>query len=227
MRYVIYLSIISLLLSGCSKRTSVRFNTKEELINYYITSVNNKDLAAIKKAHHPELMKMITKDNSDFFDFFFAKELSRSIPPDRTIDYYPMGDSNIPGPVNFTARGAFDAPIAPEMYAEIVYNKTESSSVSIVRFLTNTKDGWFIVFPIPKQDTLVKFRQAIAAQKQQAQNVTKIIDTMNPQVHAKIVEKLKQKNLGAAMSAFKEAYANDTINAELVVKEIQRREKLE
>jgi hypothetical protein len=227
MRYVICLSILSLLLSGCSKRSTVMFNTKEELINYCIAAINNKDLASLKKVYHPQLLKMITKDNADFFNDFFTGYMDESIPAERKISYHAIEDSNI---VNFSDplfNVGFEWPVTPQFYTVIDYNKTEYSSVSKVLFLSDTKDGWFLAFPVPKQEALVKYRQAKIDKEKQAQQVAKIIDTMDPQVHAKIIEKLKHKSLMDAMSVFKETYGDDTTNAVLVVKEIRRRENLE
>ncbi len=162
MKYIIYLTIVLLILSGCSRHSIVRFNTKEDLVGYYIKSVNSKDIELLKKAYHPQLLKMITDDNADFFNDFFAKELSRSIPSDSDVSYQAVGDSNDAGLGNliFMFKDAFDYPIAPTLVCEIDYNESEYSSVTKFLYLSDTRDGWFLVFGIPKQQTLVQYRDA-------------------------------------------------------------------
>jgi len=162
MKYIIYLTIVLMMLSACSRHGDVGFDTKEDLIGYYITSVNSKDIELLKKAYHPQLLEMITDDNADFFNDFFSKELSRSLPSDSDVSYQVVGDSNDAGLGNliFMFKDAFDYPVAPTLVCEINYNKSEYSSVTKFLYLSDTKDGWFLVFGIPKQQTLVQYRDA-------------------------------------------------------------------
>jgi hypothetical protein len=227
MKYIIYIAVVLLILSGCSRHDAVRFHTKEELVSHYITSVNNKDLVMLEKAYHPQLLKMITDNNADFFKDLFAKELSRSIPADRSIAYHIIGDSNNAGFSDLFFNDAFDYPVAPTLSCEINYNKSEYSSVGMFLYLSDSKYGWFLVFGVPKQETLIKYRQAKIDEEKKAEYIAKTIDTMDSQVYTNIVQKLKQKSLIGAISIFKGAYGDDTTNAVLVVKEIRRRENLE
>jgi hypothetical protein len=227
MKYVTYLVIALLISSSCSKHGAAGFNTKEELVSHYVASVNNKDMAMLKNAYHPRLLKMITKDNADFFKDCFEEQLSRSIPSDRKTSYHTIGDSNNASLSGLPFSDALDYQVAPTLSCQIDFNKSEYSSVTIVLFLSDTKDGWFLILPVPKQDTLVKYRQAKIDEEKQAQYITKTIDTMDSAVYAKIVEQLKQKSLMRAIVVFKETYGDDTTNAALVVKETRRRENLE
>jgi hypothetical protein len=227
MKFIVYMATVLLIFSGCSKHDAVRFNTKEELVSHYITSVNNKDIVMLKKAYHPQLLKMITDDNADFFKDLFAKELSRTIPAERSISYRIIGDSNNSDFSNLFFNDAFDYPVAPTLSCEINYNKSEYSFVTMYLYLSDTKDGWFLIFPVPKQETLIKYRQAKIDKEKKAEYVAKMIDTMDPQIYTNIVQQLKQKSLTGAISVFKEAYGGDMTTAVLVVEEIQRREYLE
>jgi hypothetical protein len=227
MKYIIYLTIVLLILSGCSGHNTVRFDTKQDLVGYYISSVNGKDIEMLRRAYHPRLLKMITDDNADFFKDIFEKELSRSIPSDSSISYSIMNDSNDAGFGNLFFNDAFDYPIVPILLCEINYNESEYSSVTKFLYLSDTKDGWFLVFAIPKQQTLIKYRQAKIDKEKKAAYVAKTIDNMDSQVYANIVEQLKQRSLKGAVSIFKQVYGQDSTDAVLVVEEIKRRENLE
>jgi PBP1b-binding outer membrane lipoprotein LpoB len=227
MKYIIYLSLVSMLITGCSKCETARFNTKEDLIDHYITAVNNKNLVSLKKSYHPQLLKRITNNNADFFNDLFTKELSRNIPPDRNISYHEMSVNNNAGFSNLFFNNSFDYPIKPTLSCEINYKKTEYSFVSMYLYLSNTKDCWFLVLPIPKQETIIKYRQAKKDKEKQTAEIAKIIETMDSQIYSKIVEQLKQKSLMRAIEVFKNTYGDETTQAVLVVEEIRRRENLE
>ena len=224
MKYITYPLVILLIFSGCSKPQAVRFDSKEDLITYYITYVNNKDLLSLKKAFHPKMLKMITDENADFFEDIFTNELSRTIPPDRKISYHIIEDNNDFGVSKIFFSEGFDCPVKPTLYCEIIYD-IEYSSMTMFRYLSDTEDGWFLIMPVPKKEMLIRYRQAKIEKEKRAEYVAKTIETMDPQIYANIVQEIKQGSLMKGIAIFKDKYGDDTTNAALVVREIMRRER--
>ncbi len=213
--------ILLLPLISCTKGTTRGWKTKEDLASHYVEAINNKDLVKLKGMYHPKCLENITEQNKDFFDSVFEEELSRSIPLDRHISY-----EAIDTPDDLPFSDAFEYVTKPTHKMKIRYKKSKHYDEHSLSYISETPDGWFLVLPLPKTETLIEFRNNRKREKEEVDRVAKIIEAMDKSTYGNIVEQLKQEGLLRAVSVYESAYGKDKTTAILVVKEIKRREGL-
>ena len=203
---------------------NIKYNTKEELVSAFVKAVNDKSVDEYKQIIHPLCLKVISKDNEDFYDKVFMKNLGYEIPSNYKVSFKQLGDND-----DFLKlfRRDFIYLVQPTGHFELYYNETENSFVNMMIYIVNDKLGWHIIIPQPTQETLKKFRAQGVKDTEHQKRCEQIIQIMDKNIYVQIMEHLKNKNLVTAIHYYQKSSGESLEISKMVVEEIRKREKLE
>jgi hypothetical protein len=201
---------------------NVKYNTKEELVAAFVKAVNDNSVDELKQLIHPLCLKAISADNEDYYRHSFENDMGYQIPGDYKASYAQMGSNDA---LPFGEYVVY--PVRPSWRFQLDYNKSEFSSVSIVRWVVNDDSGWHLIDPQPKQELLNQFRAGMAKEAQRQVAVERSLQLMDKDLYAKIVQYLKDRRSIDAIHEYQNRSGESLTMSKSVVGEIRKREKLD
>ena len=151
MKAIIILLFVSL---HAYAEEQISFKNKESLQKEIVRAINSNDKLAYINTYHPLFRNKLSNKNNEFFNLFFDRQLSYTIPENYDAKFSPVKKEDI----SYFISGDMPYPATPSTILTIQYNKTEHSSISIVNHLTNDKYGWHQILGIPNDKYLEKYR---------------------------------------------------------------------
>lgn len=134
-------------------------DTPEALADRFITAVNAKDGEQQKATVHPDCFASLTPVQKRYIKETLARDFQNVIPIQRTVKITKLDSADLP------FGNMIVWPVKPTHRFEIEFSTGENSSTSIIRFIAQEKDQWFIIIPMLNSENLKKYEEFEVRQK--------------------------------------------------------------
>jgi len=133
-------------------------DTPEALAGKFIAAVNAKSREGQKRIIHPRCFLDLSTLQKQFLDETLARDFRKAIPEKRTVKITRLTNGEVP------FAGLMVWPVKPTHQFEIEFSTGENSSTSIIRFIAQEKDQWFIIVPMLNAENLKKYAEKTKSQ---------------------------------------------------------------
>ena len=152
---------------GCAQSPDA---TQSAFVERYVAAITSQDSAGLKNLLHPTSLACINRENRDYFDFIFAKELSygTELRGGYTLTRFGLLDA---GAASASEMGdMFRNPVTPTHQFQIdTPFDNKNHSLMIQRMAVEQGGTWFIVLGCPTPKGIEFFRERRAeGERQQA-----------------------------------------------------------
>lgn len=129
-----------------------------QYIQRYVSVINSSDIRALQAIKHRTYLSCINDENSDYYQHIFNQSLQRTIPAEYKVIFEVLTDEDINHELVGAEKRGLPYPVAPTHQVQIDYNKTEYSSVGIVRKLVLDNGQYYQVPRCTNPNLLGRFR---------------------------------------------------------------------
>lgn len=138
--------VVGVLVLGTACKKPHQFATQQALVDTYVKAVNTDDLSLLKETVLPLSLKGINSENRVYFDRWLNRDLGRTIPHTRKIEFTALGDSRL-------KEKGFIYPMLPTHQFQLDY-VGDGGDHSILRDIVYDGSSWYVVIPLPSQEIL-------------------------------------------------------------------------
>mgnify|MGYP006291947043 CR=1 FL=1 len=119
-----------------------------------------RDPRALKTLVHPEILAEFSDANRDFFEYTFSHELLLPLTERYRIEEcIPYSEDLTP-----LLADVFDYPVQPSHRLKIIYRTPGGETVEAMRDIARKDGTWYLVYPVPDEESLRLFRRSGAAE---------------------------------------------------------------
>lgn len=133
-------------------------DTPEALADRFIAAVNAKSQEQQKAAIHPLCFAGHSPVEKAYLEETVARDFRKTISEKRTVKITQLDGGVLP------LGNMVVWPVKPTHQLEIEYSAGENADTTIIRFIAQEKDRWFIVVPMLSAENLKKYEEKKAAQ---------------------------------------------------------------
>ena len=153
----IVIVVTAVFLAGCSH--TERPETPEAVAQSYVAAVNAKNKSELRALVHPDCLSGLSSLQKEYINDTLTRNFLKAIPQEHTVSVSSLESDTMPFADMLVWR------VKPTHQIQIDYSKGEYSSVTIIRDLKKTEDGWCIVMPLPNDKNLKQYKEKKESQQ--------------------------------------------------------------
>jgi len=158
MMKTILIAVAALSIAGCAHVESTII--PEELAKRYVEVVNAKNEAAMRDLIHPDCLADLSPVQELFMSDMLTRMFRHLIPQEHSVSISMLESEVEP------FSDMVDWKVRPTHQVQISFSKGEHSSVAIILFIRETREGWRVVLPLPNDENLEKYKEKLESQQE-------------------------------------------------------------
>ncbi|UCD89057.1 MAG: hypothetical protein JSW04_11515 [Desulfobacterales bacterium] len=227
---VIKITVIAFILLGCiSSINNILANenlnnlSKEQqgYVTRYVEAINADDLSKLKVLMHSSYLNCINSTNQDYFDTMFQKSLKYDIPQDYTVSIEPLADESVAKEMAGFKQWGLPYPSRPTHQLQIDFNKSEYSSVAIVRKLILEDGKYYEISGCPTREMVKKFRKMNIKKEKERKRAEGLFRKLKDPLLSELTQLLKEGRKIDAWKRYSEVTGESLATAKAVLSHIQ------
>lgn len=199
---------------------------QQEFIELYVAAINSNDLNAFKEITHSAYLNCINEANKDYYSNIFKKTLSRTIPNNYKVIFETLNAKEIVQEVAGAEKRAMPYPIPPSHKIQIDYNKSEYSSVSIIRNLVLDNGQYYQVSGCPGANLLERYRALEIKKKAERKQAKELFLKIEPALLKELTLLIRKGQKVQAWTRYSQATGQSIGTAKAVLSNIDLRPTL-
>lgn len=212
-------------LASTSVLAAVRINDlpidQKDYVNRYIDAINSNDIEKLKKLSHSSYLSCINSTNQDYYDHVFQRSLRHEIPKVFDISITLLSEESVATEIEGARKIGLPYPIRPTHQLQIDYNKSEYSSVTIVRKLTVEAGNIYETSGCPTPVMVKRFREMRIKKEERRKQAERLFQKLEEPLLSELRQLLKDGQKIAAWKRYSEVTGESLATAKEVLSHIQ------
>ena len=185
---------------------------------HYAAALTSQDRAAFTNLVHPTSLACISPQNSDYFDFIFAKELSYGAALRGGYSLTRFDPADADSIAASEMGGVLQNPVGPTHQFQIDTPFDGSNrSLTLQRMAVEQGGAWFIVFGCPTAKGLEFFRAHLVEGERQRQRAQELVGALHDPLFSEIRSLLAQNRRIEAIKRYQRDANVDLTTASRVI----------